>query len=206
MQDFDHEGYALLLQDPVMGSFVRRLPKPPHRKHAPLFASLARAIIHQQLSGKAARTIEERFCVLFGKRTYPSPAAVLRAPDVALRGAGLSAQKVSYLRDLALHCTNRTFTAAAFRKCTDDEVAQRVLQVKGIGRWTADMFLLFTLRRPNILPVGDLGIQKGFKRAFNLRTLPSEQTMRRLAKPFVGHYSLFARYLWLIADEVNPNR
>ena len=164
------------------------------------FQSLAEAIIYQQLSGKAAATILKRFIALFPNKKFPTPADVLKIKTEKLRSAGVSGQKASYLKDLALKFIDGTINPQQFHTMTDESITENVTAVKGIGTWTAQMFLMFTLARSDVLPTGDLGIQKGFKKLFNLRTMPSPERMRRLAAPWSGHRTVACMYLWRFVD------
>ncbi|MBX4199042.1 DNA-3-methyladenine glycosylase 2 family protein [Candidatus Parcubacteria bacterium] len=164
------------------------------------FLSLARSIIYQQISTKAGDSIHGRFLKLFGRKS-PSPTALLSFTDAELRTAGLSGQKAKYLRDLARKFLDGTVNPKLFGKMTDEEIKEHLVRVKGIGPWTADLFLIFALNRPNVLPVGDLGIMKGFQKVFKLRSLPSEKRMRQLAKPHKGEHTYLALYLWQALDE-----
>ena len=164
------------------------------------FLSLARSIISQQISTKAAQSINARFMKLFGRKT-PTPKLVLELTDADLLGAGLSGSKVMYIRDLANKFLDTTIDPKKFNQMSDEEIKNHLVKVKGIGPWTADMFLIFALNRPNILPVGDLAIRKGFQKAFNLRGVPSEKKMRELAKPHMGSHTNLSLYLWQILDE-----
>lgn len=167
------------------------------------FAVLCRSIIYQQISTKAGDSINARFLKLFGRKE-PSPKALLAISESDLRSAGLSGQKLSYLRDLAAKFLDGTIDPKLFPNMTDEEIKEHLVRVKGIGPWTADMFLMFALARPNILPLGDLGIVKGFQRVFGLKSLPSERTMRRLAKPHEGEYSYLSLYLWQSLEILIP--
>lgn len=118
-----------------------------------------------------------------------------------MRAVGLSGQKASYLKDLALKFTDGTIDPKKFPKMTDQEIIEHVTAVKGIGDWTAHMFLMFTLHRPDVLPTGDLGIQKGFQKIFNLRSKPSPEKMERLAAIWKGHRTVASMYLWRLLDE-----
>lgn len=163
------------------------------------FASLGRSIIFQQLATNAAQTIFDRFVALFGDK-FPTPKQILKLSPAKFRSAGISAQKMSYLQDLARKFLDGTVNPKNFNKMSDQEISEHLCQVKGIGQWTADMFLIFALNRPNVLPVGDLGIKLGFKEAFKLKSIPSERTMRRLAKPHKGEYTTLALHLWFVKD------
>ena len=173
-----------LKNDPHLGDFIRRYGPISHRRrHAPgVFRALAESIIYQQLSGKAADTICKRFIALFPGKPFPTPEDVLKIRVSRLRNAGLSQQKAAYLKDLARKCTDGTIVAQKLPAMTDVEIIEHVTAVKGIGEWSAHMFLMFTLSRPDILPTGDLGIQKGFKKLFGLKKLPSPERMLYLAK------------------------
>lgn len=163
------------------------------------FGTLVDAIIYQQLSYKAAQTISRRFQQLYGANgggRLPRPEEILRTPARKLRSVGLSRQKLGYMRDLAAKAADGTLHLRRFARMTDDEVIANVTQVKGIGRWTAEMFLIFCLRRPDVLPVDDLGIQYAFKQAYSLRKLPSEVWMRRTAEPWRPWRTIASWYLW----------
>jgi DNA-3-methyladenine glycosylase II len=194
---------AYLKRDKHLGAFVRRHGPLRHRRphKGGAFQSLAEAIIYQQLSGKAAATILKRFIALFPGNRFPAPADVLQIKTEKLRSAGLSGQKASYLKDLAQKFTDGTISPTKFRIMTDDEIIAHVTAVRGIGEWTAHMFLMFTLARPDVLATGDLGIQKGFKKLFNLKTLPAPEHMRTLAKLWSGHRTVACMYLWRLVDE-----
>jgi DNA-3-methyladenine glycosylase II len=134
-------------------------------------------------------------------RSFPTPEKVLKIKVEKLRGAGLSGQKASYLKDLALKFKDGTIEPTRFHLMSDAEIVEHVIQVKGIGEWTAHMFLMFTLARPDVLPTGDLGIQKAFQKVFGLQNKPSPERMVRLAKPWVGHRTVASFYLWRFLDD-----
>jgi len=163
------------------------------------FLSLASSIIYQQISTKAGDSIYSKFLALFGKKT-PRPERLLRFSVLDLKQVGLSPQKSIYLRDLAVKFLDKTINPKNFHKMTDDEVKEHLMQVKGVGPWTADMFLIFALNRKDVLPVGDLGTRKGFQKAFNLKKLPSETKMRKLATPHNGERTELTLHLWQILD------
>ena len=166
--------------------------------------SLARAIVSQQLSGKAAATIWDRFVALYPGKRFPRPAAIAATPDAALRGAGLSGAKAAALKDLARHVMERRLVPAKLPAATDEEIAAMLLPVRGIGPWSVHMFLMFALGRPDVLPVGDLGIRKGMQRHFGLRKLPDPDRMTKLAAPWRPYRSVAAWYMWrLLETEVN---
>lgn len=196
------ESLKFLKKDARLGAFINSHGPITHRRahagHA--FQSLAEAIVYQQLSGKAAGTILKRFVALFPGAKFPTPDDVLKIKVEKLRAAGLSGQKAAYLKDLAAKFKDGTITPALFKKMSDQEIVAHVAAVKGIGEWTAQMFLMFTLHRPDVLPTGDLGIQKGFQRLFKLKALPSPKQMERLARPWAGHRTLACMYLWRLVD------
>ena len=177
--------------------------KPPFKRPAEPFHSLIRSIIYQQLSGKAAGTILARFLALFPESRYPTPAEVLALRDTKFKKCGISGQKTRYLKDLALRFTDGTIDPSNFKNMTDEEIREHLLVVKGVGRWTADMFLMFTLFRPDVLPTGDLAIQKGFQKLFKLETIPDPETMIRLSKSWQPYRTVASWYLWELADTKN---
>mgnify|MGYP000645617646 CR=1 FL=1 len=159
------------------------------------FLSLASSIISQQISLSAAGSIRKRFITLFGKKK-PNPLDTLKFSDEELRAVGLSRSKIVYIRDLAEKFLNKTINPKHFDKMSDEDIKEHLIQVKGIGPWTGDMFLIFALNRPDVLPVGDLGVLKGFQKVFNLKKLPSIKKMQALAKPYVGKRTQLSLYLW----------
>ena len=162
------------------------------------FAALADAIIYQQLAYKAAQTIARRFRKLFGNGDgrLPRPDELLRAPRAKLRAAGLSRQKIGYMRDLAQKAADGALRLGRFARLSDDAVIENLTQVKGIGRWTAEMFLIFSLDRPDVLPVDDLGLQYAIKDAYGPRALPSAERIRKLAEPWRPYRTIATWYLW----------
>jgi len=162
--------------------------------------SLARAIISQQLSSKAAVAIWRRFLALYPGIRFPRPAAILATEDAALRGAGLSGAKAAALKDLARHVVEKKLVPARLPAASDEEIAAMLLPVRGIGPWSVDMFLIFALARPDVLPVGDLGVRKGMQRHFGLRTLPLADRMTKLAEPWRPYRSVAAWYMWRLLE------
>jgi DNA-3-methyladenine glycosylase II len=201
-------GYHFLREcgDPVMAALVRRIGPLDHaarRRGRPddAYGSLVRTIVGQQLSTKAARTIYARLDALFGDRP-PTPAELLAAEDEVLREVGLSRQKIGYLRDLAARVRSGELELHALQELTDEEVSREITAVKGLGRWSADMFLIFHLRRPDVLPVGDLGIRRAVERAYGLPGLPDQDALRSIAGPWRPHRTLACLYLWKTLDAV----
>ena len=163
------------------------------------FDALVRSIIYQQLSGKAAATIHGRVLGLFGGRA-PTPAELAAMPDDRLRAVGLSRQKLSYIKDLASRVDSGEVPLDHLDSLPDEEIIDALTKVKGIGRWTAQMFLMFRLGRPNVLPELDLGIQKGIQRAYRLRTLPTPDRVRKIGAKWAPFSTVACWYLWRSLD------
>lgn len=178
-------------------------PRPPAGPSGHYLA-LVRAIVSQQLSGKAADTIFGRVAALAEGRAALSPEALLGVPDEALRGAGLSRSKLASVRDLATRITTGALPLDAVDTLDDEAVITHLTTVRGVGRWTAEMFLMFRLLRPDVLPVDDLGIKKGMIRLFALRKEPDAAKLARLAAPFRPHRTVLCWYLWRIVDGTLP--
>jgi 3-methyladenine DNA glycosylase/8-oxoguanine DNA glycosylase len=163
-----------------------------------IFRALGRAIFFQQLAGPAARTIMNRVLAALGtddQRWY-TPAQFLKATDDDLRAAGLSRQKMGYLRDLADKFASADLTEDDFHHLDDEGVIAKASSVKGIGRWTAEMLLIFTLDRPDVLPVDDLGVRRGMQISYGLADLPKPDEMRRIAQPWQPYRSAGTWYMW----------
>ena len=187
---------SLARRDPILRDLMRRHGACglADSQHTDPFRALVHAIISQQLSTRAAATIAARVdALLDGSST---PASLAQVSDAQLRSAGLSGQKVSYLRALCEQVTRGSLSLEALDSMPDEEVIGALTQVKGIGRWTAEMFLMFRLHRPDVLPVGDLGIGKAVQRAYRLRTLPSPTRLLRLGESWRPYRSVACWYLW----------
>ena len=198
--DYAKARRVLARRDPVMRDLMRahgpcRLGD---RQHSDPFKALVRAIVGQQLSTKAAATIFRRFEGLFER--FPRPADVRRVSDEQLRSVGLSGQKVAYLRDLCARVEDERLRPDDLDHLHDDAVVEVLTQVKGIGRWTAEMFLIFRLQRPDVLPVGDLGIVTAVQRVYKLRTPPSPDRLRRIGDAWRPYRSVACWYLWASLD------
>jgi len=164
------------------------------------YESLIRSIVYQQLSGKAASIIYERFLDLFVFDIYPEPKDILAVSIETLRSSGLSYQKVNYIRDLSEKWQDGTMNLTDIDSMTDEEISSELIKVKGIGQWTADMFLMFTLGRPDVFPFGDLGIQKGVMILTNMNRLPTQKEMERKTKKWQPYRTVAAWYLWKLVD------
>lgn len=191
---------AFLKRHPVFKRLVKKHGAPTVAHRGSAFQSLARSIVYQQVSGKAAASILKRFRSLFPGKRFPSPDDVRTTPVRKLRSAGLSAQKASYLKDLAEKFADGSVKHRALARMTNEDIVEHLTQVKGVGVWTVHMFLIFTLGRPDVLPTGDLGIRKGFQIVFKLKRLPDHDAMEKLAHPWREHASLASWYLWRVAD------
>ena len=187
--------------DPRLTPLVDRHGPPTitPRERGQVIASLARAIVGQQLSGKAAETIWGRVLAIWGGK-FPAPAKLLATDDTVLRSAGLSGAKSAALKDLARHVVEKQLVPARLLAAADDEVAAMLLPVRGIGPWSVDMFLMFSLARPDVLPVGDLGIRKGMQRHFKLRKLPEPDRMIELAAPWRPYRTIASWYMWRLLE------
>ncbi len=189
-----------LLDDPSFGPLVERIgPVRLGPRMESSFYALVRSIVFQQLAGAAASTIHRR--VLEALDGDVTPDAVLATPDDVFRGAGLSASKARAIRDLAPRVASGEVPLEGIESLDDREVAQRVTRVWGIGQWTADMFLLFQLRRPDIWPVGDLGVRQGFGRALGLEETPSAKEIELMGLGYRPWRSAVAWYCWRVMDE-----
>jgi DNA-3-methyladenine glycosylase II len=169
------------------------------RRPGDAYGALLRSIVGQQLSTKAARTIFERLTAQFDDRT-PTPRELLDADPEAIRAAGLSRPKVSYLRDLAERVEDGELELGRLAELSDEAVAAQLTAVKGLGQWTADMFLIFHLGRPDVLPVGDLGIRRAVQTAYGLDELPDSARLEEIAEAWRPHRSLACLYLWRSLD------
>lgn len=186
--------------DPVLGQIITRCGPCTWQPHdlGP-FVMLCRSIVYQQLSGKAAGTIMRRFLGLYEPDVLTHELLLQTTADT-LRGIGLSRQKIAYLQDLAGRVQDGTLQLAALPTYSDAEVIQQLTYVKGIGRWTAEMFLIFALGRPDIFPVDDLGIRKAIQRAYGYQRLPAPGTMHRHARKWVPYRTIATWYLWRSLD------
>jgi DNA-3-methyladenine glycosylase II len=180
--------------DPVLAAIIEKVGPCRMQFSEPTFHRLAEAILYQQLNGKAAVTIFNRFTAAAGDPLTPD--GILKLSDVEMRGVGLSKQKTSYLRDLSEKTKAGLLEFERLPELSEQEVIDHLTQVKGIGVWTAHMFLIFTLRRPDILPTGDYGIQAAMKKHYRKRKWPKPPVMEKIARPWVPYRSIACWYLW----------
>ena len=185
--------------DPVMGELIDRhgeLTPPAHRLGLDDYSALVRSIAGQQLSVRAAQAIYDKLLGFFGGRP-PTPRQILDAdPDAMRAAAGLSRAKTTFLRSLAEHVTDGSLVLESLRDLPDEDVTRRLTAVKGIGDWSADMYLMFQLGRPDVLPAGDLGVRKAIERAYALPGLPSVRQVQEIGEPWRPHRTTASRYLW----------
>ena len=184
--------------DPKLAAIIKRVG--PCRLHAvaprDAFEALCMSIASQQLSVKAAATIFGRFCDLFPPDRKPTPERVMTLADDEIRAAGFSRPKVTFIKDLAARVLDGRLDLNGLRKHPDDEVMNQLVAVKGIGRWTAEIFLMFRLGRPDIFPADDLGLMNAVQRAYGLRTRPDAKRLRKMCEAWSPYRSVAAWYLW----------
>jgi DNA-3-methyladenine glycosylase II len=192
-----------LRHDPVLRKIITALPEMGHtwdRKRPNHFRSLVVAIVNQQLSGKAAATILARFTALFPNRKFPKPEDVAAMAPAKMRKAGLSKMKVSFLKDLARHVLARSVDFRMMRRMDDEAVIKHLTRVKGIGRWTAEMFLMFSLGRPDVFSYGDLGLRNAMQRLYGLKHSPTPSQTEKISAAWRPYRTLASRYLWASVD------
>jgi DNA-3-methyladenine glycosylase II len=184
--------------DPVLALVIDAVGPFELEPRGGAFKSLARAIFFQQLAGPAARAIMGRVLVALetDEERWYEPSRFLQATDEQLRAAGLSRQKMAYLRDLADKFGSGALSEDEFAHLDDEEVIERVTTVKGIGRWTGEMFLMFSLGRPDVLPVDDLGVRRGMQITYGLAEMPKPAEMREIAEPWAPYRSVGTWYMW----------
>ena len=194
-------GIDFLKRDKNMQVLIEKFGIPNYKIGQDYFQSLLRSIVFQQLSGKAAQTIYERFVNLIPVNSNLCPNEVLKLDKDGMRMAGLSFQKINYVRNLADYFENNSFNKKNVERMTDEEICKELIQIKGIGQWTVDMFLMFTLNRADILPYKDLGIQKGIMKIFKMKKLPSKKEMENCSRKWRPYRTIACWYLWRIADD-----
>jgi DNA-3-methyladenine glycosylase II len=184
--------------DPVLRGIMERVGPFRIEYGLPQFSSLAEAIVYQQLNGKAAETIFKRFATLAGEPLTPE--GILKLSDEQLRGVGLSKQRSAYLKDLAQKTAAGVLDFSKLPELPDEKVIEHLTQVKGIGVWTAHMFLIFSLRRLDVLPTGDYGVQMALKRHYRKRKLPKPKDMEKIARAWEPYRSVACWYMWRSLD------
>ncbi len=190
----NHDAVGLLKQDPNLTRIIERIGDYQIKKRNNHFAVLIESIISQQLASAAAEAIFSRFKKLYPK--FPTTGQILDTKDAKLRSVGLSGMKIKYLKDLSQKIEDGKLKMKSLSKMTDDEIIEHLTQVKGIGRWTAEMFLIFSLGRLDVLPVGDLGLRKGVQMAFSMSELPKPKEVEKIGMRWKPYRSIATWYLW----------
>lgn len=201
--DYSRARRALMRRDPLLAAAIRGcgpcgLADVPHEDP---YTALVRTIVAQQLSAKAGDTIFGRVLALADGALRLDPASVARLGDERLRGAGMSRAKVGFVRDLSARVLDGRLDFAALGRLDDDQAVEALTTVKGVGRWTAEVYLIFRLQRADVLPVDDVGLQRAIQRVYGLRRRPTEKEMRRLAESWRPYRSVACWYLWRSLDQ-----
>src|SRR5512147_1266633 len=195
--------------DPAMGRLIRKVGPftlAPNSRRSP-FESLARAIVYQQLHGRAAESILRRFIALFPGRRFPKPEELLAMKSEAIRKAGLSRSKIAALQDLAAKALDGTVpTNRVIRSLDDEAIVERLIAVRGIGRWTVEMLLIFQLGRPDVLPIHDFGVRNGFRIAYGRRTMPTPKEVLHYGERWKPYRTAASWYLWRAVDRSKNER
>ena len=197
-EDYARARRVLMRRDPILGAVIKRIGPcgMAGRQHQHHLSALTGSIVSQQLSTKAAATIFKRFTALFPDNKVTSAEAIALLDDQTLRGVGLSRPKVAYMRDLCARIADRRLVLEELDALSDEDVIERLTAVKGFGRWTAEMFLMFRLHRPDVLPVGDLGIVKAVQQVYGLRKRPDPKRLAKIGEPWRPYRSVACWYLW----------
>jgi DNA-3-methyladenine glycosylase II len=196
-------------RDPVMRRLIREHGKcdlTPEKRRSP-FQSLVQAVAHQQLNGKAANNILTRFKKLFPGRKFPRPEDLAEVTDAQIRACGFSFAKIKSIRDIAAKALDGTIPSSRqIVKLPDDEIIARLMEVRGVGRWTVEMLLIFQLGRPDVLPVGDFGVRSGFRIAYKKRAMPKPKDLLKFGGRWRPHATTAAWYLWCAADAAKKKK
>lgn len=197
-EDMARARRVLMRRDPVLAPLIKRYGVCGIKtgREQDIFCGLVEAIVSQQLSTRAAATIYSRVRALLPDGGTPTPEALQLIPDDDLRGAGLSRQKLGYMRDLSLKVLDGSINTAGLGEMTDEQIVQELTKIKGIGRWTVEMLLIFRLARPDVFPAGDLGIVKAVQKAYNLRKTPGVKRLHAIAERWRPYRSVASWYLW----------
>lgn len=190
--------------DPVVARLIDEHGPYRPRPATDHFESLLRTILFQQLNGTAAATIRDRWLALYGDR-YPTTSELLATTDEAFRACGVSRQKAGYMRDVAQHVLAGSLDLPALEALPDEEVVRQITAVKGLGEWSAHMFLMFQLGRPDVMPVGDFGVRNGMRVAYGLPEHPTPAEARAIGAPWAPYRSVGAWYMWRAVDTVTPS-
>ena len=194
-----NQSIQYLLKDNKLKDLINKYPIPQFASKDNYFDALSKSIIYQQLSGKVAKIIYRRFLDLF-KKQNPEPEQYLKINNSDLKKIGLSKQKINYINNLSIFFINNN-NMSQLKNLSKQEITNELISIKGIGQWTIDMFMMFTLCKTDILPVGDLGIKKAFKHLYNLQELPSEKFMKEKSSHWRPYRTIACCYLWMIMDD-----
>ena len=189
-----------LVKDQKIKTLINKYPIPEFYPNNNYFDALSKSIIYQQLSGKVAKIIYTRFLSLFKKK--PTANQYLNIKNSDLKNIGLSTQKINYIKNLSIFFIEKD-NKLQFKTESNQEISKQLIAIKGIGQWTIDMFMMFTLCKTDVLPVGDLGIRKAFKKIYNLKELPSEIFMKKKALQWQPYRTIACCYLWMLIDDGN---
>ena len=185
--------------DPVLGQLIEQIGAcqlDSLQQNGDLFDSLSRAILHQQLSTKAAATIHRRFLQLYPEKPFPEALDILNTPEEVLRSVGISRPKICYLKDLAIKALSELPTLEDLEAMDDEDIIKTLTQVKGIGRWTVQMLLIFRMNRLDVLPTDDLGVRAGIRKVYGFNELPDSKTISSLGQKWKPYCSVASWYLW----------
>jgi DNA-3-methyladenine glycosylase II len=201
--DYSQAIATLKTSDPILAELIDRVGEcqlDQSQQTGDLFAALSESILYQQLSGKSAAAIHRRFVDLYPDQPFPTAADVLATPDEVLRSVGISRPKITYLKDLANHVQNDLPTLEDFALLDDETIIQTLTPIKGIGRWTVQMLLIFRLHRWDVLPHDDYGIRSAIQRLYQLPELPNKKTVEHYGKPWQPYRAIACWYLWRSLD------
>ncbi len=195
------EAKYLVKADPILGAAIQQIAMPYSKKRKfTRFQALVESIVSQQLSVKASDTIFKRFVSLFPKGRFPTPEQVMKMSEAKMRAAGLSGSKVKYIKDLAAKVHKKEVQLQKVHKMSNEEVIEHLIQVKGIGRWTGEMFLMFSLARPDVFSHGDLGLRNAIQRLYKFKQPPTTKQIEKIIAKWSPHKTLASRYLWRTLD------
>lgn len=189
------EATKFLKKDPKLAKIIKKVGDYNVKITKNRYQSLVEAIIAQQLSGSATKSILKKFKKLF-KSKFPKPVEVIKTPDSKIRSTGLSKMKIMYIKDLSKKIQSKKLNMKIISTKSDEYIVEHLTDVKGIGRWTAEMFLIFSLGRLDVLPVGDLGLKKGIQLMYSLKELPNEKEIERIAESWKPYRTVATWYLW----------
>lgn len=194
--DFGLAQNYLCSKDPILAKIIKKIELRPILPADNYFQKLTESIISQQLSVKAADTITSRFVALFGTGAFPLPEQVLQMDQEKIRGVGISYQKITYIKDLSKYVSEKLLNFHLFGSYSDEEVILHLTEVRGIGRWTAEMFLMFALARPDVFSYGDLGLKNAIYKLYKLKNHPNVKQAKKISDTWIPNRTLACRYLW----------